>query len=145
MSESNSPTPQPNIIPTNTNKLLRQTQKPIGPDDRSTLLVAERAVYETRLNSPIAFNVLIFNLALGSAYVSGVLRKRRNPPQTGKANILTVSSSLLLVFSFMRNLSPSFERKYALDPREDKLSPSGLKRWVEKKKELEEKYKSVSE
>ena len=137
---NNETSPPATVIPTNASKLLRQTQKPIGPDDRSALLVGERTVYETRLNSPLAFNILVFNLALGSAYMSGVLRKRRNPPQYAKANILTISSTLLLVFSFMRNISPSFERKYALDPREDKLTPSGLKKWQEKKKELDEKY-----
>ena len=125
------------VQPVNTSKLLRETGS-IGPDDKRTLLTMERTVFETRLNNPWAFNILVFNIVMGSAYLSGVLRKRRVPPQHTKANILTLTSSFTLFFCYMRNLIPSFEKKHAMEPRREALTPEGWKRWEERKKKLSE-------
>ncbi|KAL9647399.1 hypothetical protein ABK040_006762 [Willaertia magna] len=115
-------------------KLLKETQKSnkiFDNKEDNMVYQMERTVFENRLNSPIAFNVLMFNLAVASAYLSGRYR-RRIPPQLAKANTFTITSTLLLCGCYFRSLSPTFEKKYALPPRREKLSDSGYKRWLER-------------
>ncbi|KAG2394050.1 hypothetical protein C9374_003814 [Naegleria lovaniensis] len=126
------------VLPASPEKLLKQTRgdQPLGPDDKSILLGLERSIYETRLNAPKVFNFIVFNIALGAAYMGGVLRKRRVPPQHAKATMLTLTTSFLGVFCYLRNLSSNFATKIALDPRVDHLTSDGIQRWEEAKKKL---------
>ncbi|KAF0982456.1 hypothetical protein FDP41_011386 [Naegleria fowleri] len=140
-SESSSGHNDASVLPASPEKLLKQTRrgdKPSGPDDTSILLELERSIYEARLNSPKVFNFTVFNIVLGAAYMGGVLRKRRVPPQHAKATILTLTTSFLGVFCYLRNLSSNFA-KVALDPRTDHLTSDGIQRWEKAKKKLLEK------